>query len=131
MVPLAGRTGMLDRKLRVIDENAANESDWLQWAAKAFQSIYGFEYQGDSLLIARVNLMMTFVEYLSHRWDRLPNSEEYKAFADIITWNLWQMDGLTGAIPDTGAGNGQLSLFDPDPDPPPLCRQNGTPVEKG
>ena len=122
VVPLSERVGMLDRKMRAIDENAADEAEWLQWAAKAFRSIYGFEFQGDSLLIARVNLMMTFVEYLSRRWHRLPSAEEYRTFSEIITWNLWQMDGLTGAIPYAGPGDGQLSLFDLDPKPPPLCR---------
>ena len=73
VVPLTERAGMLDRKLRAVDENAADEAEWLQWAAKAYQSVYGFEFQGDSLLIARVNLMMTFVASLSRRWG--PNAQ--------------------------------------------------------
>ena len=42
--------------------------EWLKWALRAFQSVYGYEYQGDNLLIARINILMTFVEYLDYRW---------------------------------------------------------------
>ena len=52
-IELESRIGMLDRKMRIVNENTETEKDWLKWAERAFQSIYGFEFQGDSLLIAR------------------------------------------------------------------------------
>ena len=98
-VPVRERVGLLDRKLRAVSENADTETDWLKWAARAFQSCYGYEFQGDSLLIARVNALMTFAEHFSERWGRFPEADKCKAIADIIAWNLWQMDGLTDAAP--------------------------------
>lgn len=122
VVPIGERIGMLDRKLRVIGENAEHESEWLLWAEKAFQSVYGYELQGDNLLIARVNLIMTFAEHLYHRWGRMPTVEEYRRFSSIIAWNLWQMDGLTETTPVAGMDNGQISLFDDDIKEPHFCR---------
>lgn len=54
-IPLYQRIGLLDRKMRVVQENAETPEDWLAWAQRAFESVYGFEYQGDNLLLAREN----------------------------------------------------------------------------
>jgi len=99
IIPIRSRIGILDRKLRVINENTEDEKKWLKWAIRAFQSVYGYEYQGDNLLIGRINLLMTFVEYLHDRWNRKATVDELKKIANIIAWNLWQMDGLTGTVP--------------------------------
>ena len=122
VVPVENRIGILDRKMRIISENANSEEEWLLWAEKAFQSVYGYELQGDNLLIARVNLIMTFVEYLYHRWGRMPTVEEYHCFSNIIAWNLWQMNGLTGETSVSGIDNGQISLFDDDKKDPVFCK---------
>ena len=99
MIPIPKRVGLLDRKLRVVNENAQDEAEWLEWAVRAFQVTYGFEFQGDNVLIARVNLLMTFEEYLQARWEREPSEAEWEKLSSIIAWNIWQMDGLTGTIP--------------------------------
>ena len=98
-IPVSERIGILDRKLRVVSENAQTEEEWLGWTTRAFQSTYGYEFQGDNVLIARVNLLMTFEEYMEDRWRRKPSSKEYQSIANIISWNIWQMDGLTETIP--------------------------------
>lgn len=98
-IPIRHRIGVLDRKLRVVNENTTDEEEWLTWALRAFQATYGYEFQGDNLLIARVNLLMTYEEYLYARWKRKPTPDEYRTIVNTITWNLWQMDGLTGQIP--------------------------------
>ena len=99
MIPVARRIGILDRKLRVVSENAATEEEWLKFATHAVQSTYGYEYQGDNLLLARVNLLLTYAEHLQARWQRKPTEEELQAIAKIISWNLWQMDGLHLSVP--------------------------------
>lgn len=98
-IPIPQRIGLLDRKLRVVNENAADEDEWLNWVFRSFQSVYGYEYQGDNLLLARINLLMTFAEYLEDRWQRQPTEKELKKLANIIAWNFWQMDGLKGTVP--------------------------------
>ena len=50
MIPVARRIGILDRKLRVVSENAATEDEWRKYATHAVQSTYGYEYQGDNLV---------------------------------------------------------------------------------
>lgn len=113
ILPIENRTGMLDRKLRTVNENTADETEWLKWAVRAFQATYGYEFQGDNLLIARINLLMTFEEYLYKRWRRKPTEAEYRTITNIIAWNIWQMDGLTGKIPYCAAQNFlEVSLFD-------------------
>ena len=113
MIPIKKRIGILDRKLRIVNENATDESEWLEWVYKAYKSVYGYELQGDNLLIARINLLITFVDYMQDRWERDPNNSELKTITNIIVWNFWQMDGLTGLIPfeKPREENHQLDLF--------------------
>ena len=112
-VPLAERQGVLDRKLRIVCENVADETEWMQWTLRAYQATYGYEFQGDNLLIARVNLLMTFEEYLRARWRRKPTAQEYRAIIRTIVWNLWQMDGIRGTIPYAEESEPmELMLFD-------------------
>ena len=99
MIPVTRRIGILDRKLRVVSENAATEDEWRKFATHAVQSTYGYEYQGDNLLLARVNLLLTYAEHLQARWQRKPTKEELQPIANIISWNLWQMDGLHLSVP--------------------------------
>lgn len=99
MIPVARRIGILDRKLRVVSENAATEDEWRKYATHAVQSTYGYEYQGDNLLLARVNLLLTYTEHLQARWQRKPTKEELQPIANIISWNVWQMDGLHLSVP--------------------------------
>ena len=112
-IPIKQRVGILDRKLRVVTENALSESEWLKWAYRALEATYGYEFQGDNVLIARVNLLMTFEEHLRARWNRKPTASEYFQAANIIAWNIWQMDGLAGTIPYCKAEESkQLSMFE-------------------
>ncbi len=99
IIPIEDRIGILDRKLRVVNENAADDQEWLKWAERAFQSSYGYEFQGDNLLIARINLLLSFVEYYELQFHALPDERLLKKITNIICWNFWQMDGITGTIP--------------------------------
>jgi hypothetical protein len=95
------RIGLLDRKIRVINENVSNESEWYEFVAKAYKSIYGYEWQGDSLLIARENLLYSFIDYYNYKFKKDPNIEQLSEIANIISWNIFQMDGLKGVIPNS------------------------------
>ena len=114
LIEIGKRIGILDRKLRVVNENTDNESDWFKWVLRAYQSVYGYEFQGDNLLIARINLLVTFVDYMQDRWDRVPTDTELRKIANVIVWNLWQMDGMTGTVPfgKPKEQYHQYSLFD-------------------
>ena len=76
--------------------------------------MYGYEFQGDNLLIARINLLITFVDYMQDRWDRVPTDAELKKIVNVIDWNFWQMDGIAGTIPfgKPKEEYHQFSLFD-------------------
>ncbi|MGN0462168.1 MAG: Eco57I restriction-modification methylase domain-containing protein [Ruminococcus sp.] len=104
IIPIENRIGILDRKLRVINENTTNREEWYKWVIRAFQSCYGYEYQGDNLLIARINMLLSFYEYYEYRWKEQPCKSQLRKIANIISWNLWQMDGLKGTVPN-GAPN--------------------------
>lgn len=114
IIPTSQRIGLLDRKIRVINENTDSEEEWIEWVRKAYQSVYGYEFQGDNLLIARINLLNTFVDYYVERWDNKPDKKDLKIITNIIVWNTWQMDGLSGAIPFREAyeETNQFSFFD-------------------
>ena len=114
MIPVKDRIGLLDRKLRVVGENAKSKSEWLRWARRAIESIYGYEYQGDNLLLARVNVLFSFAEYYEDKFDEIPDVKCIKDIARVISWNLWQMDGFNYAVPyfESEKQPQQMSLFD-------------------
>jgi hypothetical protein len=100
-IPVERRIGLLDRKLRVVCENCDSEQEWVEWAKKAFQSIYGYEWQGDNVLLARENLLYTFSDYYFFKFS-VPAIKEYLfIIANIIAWNIWQMDGIKFVIPNS------------------------------
>jgi hypothetical protein len=96
------RVGLLDRKLRVVTENCKRRREWLRWAKYAVKSIYGFDWQGDNVLIAREHLLYAVVDAHKTRYPKETFSiADLKAFAEIISWNIWQMDGLKCVVPET------------------------------
>ncbi|MBR5913625.1 MAG: restriction endonuclease subunit M [Selenomonadaceae bacterium] len=118
-IPVENRIGLLDRKLRVVGENTSGVEDWLHWAKKSLQSVYAYEFQGDNLFIARCNIFFTVKEFFFKKYNF--ECDVYQNFleevAEIISWNLWQMDGLTNAIPYYEPPKKdfvQLSLFEPE-----------------
>ena len=125
-IAIDDRVGILDRKLRRINDQQLNDEDWLSQVRQAFQSTYGYEWQGDSLLLARENILYTFIDYYEVRYGSVPDIPLLKEFAEIISWNLWQMDGLSYRIPREKKDEPpqtQFSLFDDIPveTPAPLC----------
>ena len=95
------RIGLLDRKFRVINENSSNAEEWKKYALEALKSTYGFEWQGDNLLLARENVLYTFIDYYIERFNDEPSEELLIEVATIISWNLWQMDGIKCVIPNS------------------------------
>ena len=100
-IPIAERIGLLDRKLRVVSENVDSEPEWLEWAKTAFKSVYGFDWQGDNVLLARENLLRTFIDYYVAKFDNFPIIEYLLEIAEIVSWNIWQMDGLKYVVPNS------------------------------
>lgn len=114
IIPIQERIGLLDRKLRVVGENTKSEKEWMQWTICAFQNTFGYDFQGDNVLLARENLLLTFADYYFHKFKKAPSTECLLQIADILSWNIWQMDGLSGQIPFTYKNGGfeQLDLFE-------------------
>ena len=127
-IDVSKRIGLLDRKLRVVSENVDSNSEWYVWTKTAFQNIYGFEWQGDNVLLARENLLFTFIDYYENKFGVFPKKEYLREIATIISWNIWQMDGLKFVIPDscTEVEEQQLSFLDDIVDKRPCegCAQN-------
>ena len=108
------RIGLLDRKLRIVSENVDSEPMWYQWALIALKSVYGFDWQGDNLLLARENLLFAFIEAYMDKYDVPPIKDYLKEVAKILSWNIWQMDGLKFVIPNSckPMPKLQMSIFD-------------------
>ena len=98
-IPVQDRIGILDRKLRIVSENTSCLEDWIKWATRSIESVYGFEFQGDSLIIARENVLFTFIENMYMKFECVPDAKLLKKIANIIAWNIWQMDAFTYSIP--------------------------------
>lgn len=95
------RIGIVDRKLRIINENVNTSGAWLKAAQNAFQSTYAYEWQGDNLLLAREAMLFSFIENYRLKFDKEPLVRSIKYIAYIISWNVWQMDGLKGVVPNS------------------------------
>lgn len=117
LLPIPKRVGFLDYKMRVVSKYCDTVNDWIKWAKIAFQSSFGYEWQGDSLLISRENLLYTFIDYYKDKFKKSPSLKLQKQFAEIIVWNIFQMDGLRYVIPmscknDQILIKGEETLFD-------------------
>lgn len=100
-IQVENRIGLLDRKLRVINENIDESGEWLKASQIAYKSIYAYEWQGDSLLLAREAMLVTFIENYCLKFGEEPLLKSIRYIAYIISWNVWQMDGLKGVIPNS------------------------------
>lgn len=85
LISVKDRIGILERKLRDVAESTSNESDWLKWTKRAFESVQGYEYQGDNLLIERINLIMTFLNYYKSMWNKDTVKSLLTEITNIIT----------------------------------------------
>lgn len=101
IVDLNNRVGLLDRKLRVVSENTETSGEWIDWAKTALECTYGYEWQGDNLLLAREAVMLTVLEYYRDKFGKEMPKQSVPGLAYIISWNLWQMDGLKYVIPES------------------------------
>ncbi|MDE6397861.1 MAG: Eco57I restriction-modification methylase domain-containing protein, partial [Clostridiales bacterium] len=91
------RCGILDRKLRAVSEHIADARQWLAHAFDALRSVYGFDWQGDNVYLARENLLCAFAEAYKEKFGTFLSAEHLHAAAEIVSWNVWQMDGISGA----------------------------------
>ncbi len=104
-IKIENRVGLLDRKLRVVNRETSAVADWINFTRRAVQNIYGYEFQGDNLFLARRNVFETVKDYYSEKFSREPREDFLFEVAEIISWNLWQMDGLTGSPPFMESAN--------------------------
>lgn len=121
LIKLENRVGFLDRKLRVISKYCRNRDDWLYWAKEAYKASYGYEWQGDNVLIARENLLYTLIDNYKDQFGHPPPLVVQEEFAEIISWNIFQMDGIKYVIPmschhETKITHGELAFFWETPD---------------
>ena len=112
-IPLSERVGFVDRKLQRISREVSDEATFYELVKKAYRASYGYEYQGDSLLLARENLLATFEDYYLAKTGNQPTLEQKKEIATIISYNVFQMDGLNKISPYSARQeqSQQLSLF--------------------
>ena len=99
VIPIEDRIGLLDRKLRVVSENCDDEDEWCFWARRAIESVYGYDFQGDNVFLARKNILLDFCEYMYSVFGHYPNKKTLQGLATVISWNIWQMDGLNNSVP--------------------------------
>lgn len=112
---LKERSGFIDVKFNRLNKKVECEEEWLKLALEIFKASYGYEYQGDSLLLARENLLLTFIDNYFYMFGAFPKDKLLKEVTEIISFNLFQMDGLTYEVPYSDGGSKefgiQLSLF--------------------
>lgn len=111
-IELDRRIGLLDRKFKVMQNNIPKltegqsiqereriQDTWRKYTYRALQSVYGFEWQGDNLLLAREAILITCLENYIEHFGTEPTKIFVLKCAEIISWNIWQMDGLSYGLP--------------------------------
>ena len=130
VIPVKNRIGILDRKLRIVAENTTSPQEWLVWGFNALHSTYGFEYQGDNLLLAREAVLYTFKEHYEDKFSESLAPKTLENAAYIISWNFWQMDGIKCVVPMScqWAAQPQSLLFNfgDTPSECPACKKGET-----
>ncbi len=121
VIELKHRVGFLDRKLHTVSKFCNSPDEWIEWAKEAFKASYGYEWQGDNVLIARENLLYSLIDYYEDKFGHEPSLEVQQEFAEIISWNIFQMDGIKYVTPmscrhETRVIPGMLTLFGDLPD---------------
>ena len=99
-IPCGERVGLLDRKLQRIPESV-DKSEWTAFATRSLKATYGYEWQEDSIFLARKNLLLNTIEYYIDRFKELPDQDDIKEWATIISYNIFRMDGVTLCVPET------------------------------
>lgn len=109
VLKLSERVGFLDRKLQTVSKFTNTKNTWLEWSSKAFKASYGYEWQGDNLLLARENLLYTFIDYWNDKFPEDTINLDCRVAKDkmdilleiarIISWNIFQMDGIKFVVP--------------------------------
>ncbi|WP_261721123.1 restriction endonuclease [Weissella cibaria] len=114
-IPIADRVGFVDRKMKRINLEVSDKAEWQRLAEEAYKASFGFEWSGDSLLLARENLLYTYRDYYFDKWREEPLYGLFKKIAEIISYNVFQMDGLKYIVPLTEKKernmNRQMDLF--------------------
>ncbi len=98
-IPVGYRVGILDRKFRVISENVDQPLVWIEWAKVAVESTYAYDLQGDNVLLARENMLIAFAESYMSKFGEEPGQDAMEDIAYILSWNVWQMDGMKLVVP--------------------------------
>ncbi len=98
-IPVPFRVGLFDRKLRVISENIDSAQEWIDWAKSAVKCIYAYDFQGDNVLLARENILLALVESYKEKFKEDLTQNVAKEVSEILSWNIWQMDGMKLVVP--------------------------------
>lgn len=104
-IPVKERVGILDRKLRAITENEKNKSCWIALAMIALQSVYGYDYSGDNVYLARCNVLETVKEHYKDVFNEVVPVFLIADMVAIIAVNIFQMNGLSNTTPTCTNGN--------------------------
>lgn len=99
-IPCGERVGLLDRKLQMIPDGV-DKNKWTALATRSLKSTYGYEWQEDSIFLARKNLLLNVIEYYIDRFGELPKQNDIEVWANIVSYNIFRMDGVTLCIPET------------------------------
>lgn len=120
MIPIYERIGLFDRKMRIVNENCDNDEDWLKWSLRALKSVFGYEFQGDSVLIARENLLYDYMDYYNNdellKLDEI-DASKFNELKDIIGASKASKKKKEVVVNGQGLTDEQVEHID-DPEPP-------------
>lgn len=92
-IELKDRHGLLDLKMKVVNQISRTKRQWIMNTITAYQTVYAYELVADSLFLARQNMFLSLFDY-AEEFGIEPDGELQEIIAYIISFNIIQLDGL-------------------------------------
>ena len=118
LIDLDERVGFLDRKLRKINKECNIKDKWKELVREAYKASYGFEWNGDSLLLARENLLYTYFDYYDNKTilpgQNMTNAaymEGVKRFCEKFADKYFKINGSKNAVDTASDENDRRNII--------------------
>jgi hypothetical protein len=94
------RSGILDRRIQVINAISTTQHEWTQYVIDTLKSIYAYDRDTGSVILTRMNMIHDIMEWHEYLFHTHMDDEDTRQICDILSWNIYSMDSQhTGPIP--------------------------------
>jgi hypothetical protein len=86
------RSGILDRRIQVINAISTTKHEWTQYVIDTLKSIYAYDRDTCSVILTRMNMIHDIMEWHEYLFHDDMNDEDIKCICNILSWNIYVLD---------------------------------------